>query len=213
MATNLPITGKFRITCIFKKRGNWLAGWHTGIDIVSDDKTIYATCNGTIYKTGKDVSYGNYIVIKSSESDTFHWLCHLSKINCKKGDKVTRTSKIGIMGATGNTTGVHVHFEIRKSNNKYANVNNPATYMGIPNKVGTYNSSDYQIIKTKVEYYKKCSKDKTSIVDALKSINVDSSYENREKIASKNGIINYKGTASQNTLMLDMLKYRKLKKV
>ena len=212
MATNLPITGKFRITCIFKKRGNWLAGWHTGIDIVSDDKTIYATCNGTIYKTGKDSSYGNYVVIKSSESNTYHWLCHLSKIICKKGDKVTRTTRIGVMGATGNATGVHVHYEIRKSDNKYANVNNPATYMGIPNKVGTYNSNDYQI-KAKVEYYKKCSNDETSIVDALKSINVDSTFDYRKKIAKKNGFINYEGTAKQNELMLDILKAGKLKKV
>ena len=84
--------------------------------------------------------------------------------------------------------------------------------MGIPNKVGTYNSSDYQI-KTKVDYYKKCSKDETSIVDALKSINVDSSYDYRKKIAKKNGFINYEGTANQNELMLDMLKVGRLKKV
>ena len=50
------------------------------------------------------------------------------------------------MFQTGNATGVHVHYEIRKSDNKYANVNNPATYMGIPNKVATgLNTENYQL--------------------------------------------------------------------
>ena len=45
-----------------------------------------------------------------------------------------------------------------------------------------------------------------SIVDYLKSINVDSSFENRKKLAEKNGIANYTGSAEQNTLLLDILR-------
>lgn len=44
-----------------------------------------------------------------------------------------------------------------------------------------------------------------SIVDALKNIGVDSSYDNRKEIAITNAILNYKGTASQNTFMLNLL--------
>ena len=147
MATNIPLTGEFRVTCEYKRKGNWAAGWHTGIDMVCDNDTIYGTCDGTIYKIGVDKSYGNYITVKAPDGK-FHWFCHLSKVTCSVGQKISRTTKIGVMGNTGNSTGKHLHFEIRNSSNKYADNSNPADYMGIPNKVGTYNSSNYQITNT-----------------------------------------------------------------
>ena len=61
-------------------------------------------------------------------------------------------------------------------------------------------------------YYPKYNGSTSSIVDALKSIGVDSSYNNRENIAKKNGISNYSGSASQNTQLLNLLKQGKLKK-
>ena len=50
----------------------------------------------------------------------------------------------------------------------------------------------------------------TSLVDALASIGVDSSFSNRKKIAKANSITNYSGTAPQNTKLLDLLKSGKL---
>ena len=55
-------------------------------------------------------------------------------------------------------------------------------------------------------YYSACNTSYTSIVEALKSINVDSSYSYRKKIASANSISNYSGSATQNVQMLNMLK-------
>lgn len=145
MATNIPLTGKFRVTCEFKRKGNWAAGWHTGIDLVSDNDKIYSSCDGEVVRTGYDKSYGNFIVVKNSADGKYHWFCHLSKINTGTGKSVKRTTVIGIMGSTGNSTGKHLHFEIRNSTNKYGDVSNPAEYMGIPNTVGSYDSSNYQI--------------------------------------------------------------------
>lgn len=150
MATNIPLTGEFRVTCEYKRKGNWAAGFHTGIDLVGDEK-IYSSCDGEVIRTGYDKSYGNYIVVKNDADGRFHWFCHLSKINTGTGKRVSRTTIIGIMGSTGNSTGKHLHFEIRDSNNKYGNVVNPADYMGIPNKVGSYNSANYQISSNTVK--------------------------------------------------------------
>lgn len=144
MATNIPLTGKFKVTCIYHKKGNnWSAGWHTGIDLIGSDN-IYSSCNGKVVRTGFDTSYGNFIVVKNNDGK-YHWFCHLSKIYKKTGQEVLRTTVIGKMGSTGNVTGKHLHFEIRNASNKYNDNSNPATYMGIPNKVGWYNSSNYKI--------------------------------------------------------------------
>lgn len=59
-------------------------------------------------------------------------------------------------------------------------------------------------------YYPACDKKHTSLVTALKSIKVDSSYENRKKIATKNNIKNYTGTAQQNVQLLTKLKAGRL---
>lgn len=69
------------------------------------------------------------------------------------------------------------------------------------------------VVKPFKSYYKACSSKYSSIVEALKSIGVDGSFSNRKKIAEKNGIKNYKGTASQNIEMLNKLKKGKLIKV
>ena len=66
---------------------------------------------------------------------------------------------------------------------------------------------------SKVTYYKACSSKYNSISEALKSIGVDGSYSFRKKIAAKNNIKNYTGTATQNIKLLNLLKQGKLIKV
>lgn len=164
MATNIPLTGKFNVTCEYRKVGSkWKAGWHTGIDLTGND-TIYGTCDGTVTKIGWDNSYGNYITVKAPDGK-YHWFCHLSKVTCSEGDKISRTTKIGIMGATGNASGKHLHFEIRNSSNKYADNSDPAAYMGIPNKVDSYDSANYQIGSASI------SNNSSSTTGELKTLN------------------------------------------
>lgn len=122
-------------------------GCHTGIDIVADNHYIFATGDGKVTNTGYDKSYGNYIIIKIGNN--FHWFCHLKTIKVFIGQNVTRETIIGEMGKTGNATGIHLHWEIRKECNCYGKVENPALYAGIPNKVGTFFSSDYKVEKYK----------------------------------------------------------------
>lgn len=104
--TNLPFSGKFKITCEFNKKGDWIAGRHTGVDLVGiDSSKVYNTCDGIVEKVGSDSKYGNYVVVKSIPNNGFsggyyHWFCHLKSINVKQGDKLSRVSTIGIMGST-----------------------------------------------------------------------------------------------------------------
>ena len=60
-------------------------------------------------------------------------------------------------------------------------------------------------------YFRRYTGKSNSLVDALKAIKADSSYDFRKYIASKNGIQNYKGTAAQNTKLLNLLKQGKLR--
>ena len=144
--TNIPLTGIFKVTCPYKKEGKtWAFGWHTGIDLVNENRKVYGTCDGIVFNSGFDKHYGNFIVVHSKETDTFHWFCHLEKRKVKIGDYVSRGTIIGIMGNTGNSTGVHLHYEIRDYSNKYGQVLDVAKYMGIKNEVGYYNTRDYQI--------------------------------------------------------------------
>lgn len=77
-------------------------------------------------------------------------------------------------------------------------------------KIGWVNNESI-ITNKKETYLSNKSYKGFSLVDALKQINIDSSYKNREKIANINGIQNYKGTSVQNITMLNLLKQGKLK--
>ena len=65
-------------------------------------------------------------------------------------------------------------------------------------------------VKKKTVYYPKYKGKSKSLVDALKSLGINSNKSNRKKVASLNGIKNYSGTASQNTKLLNLLKRGKL---
>lgn len=149
MATKICFTGDFKITCEYGRKGTaWKSGVHQGIDLVGiTNKKVYSICNGVVERAGYDKGgFGNYVRIKEDGTENRIYLAHLEKIYVKVGQKVTYTTVVGLMGATGNATGPHTHVEIRKFQNGVAiSKLNPATYMGIPNKVGTYNSANYQI--------------------------------------------------------------------
>ena len=115
-----PFRGKFRITCRFGKKGSWAAGWHIGNDMVGDDNpTIYPICAGTVQSiNGHGKAYGNHIGIKHDDGMVSLY-AHLKSISVKVGQKVTLNTPLGIMGATGNANGAHLHLELHKGAWKY----------------------------------------------------------------------------------------------
>jgi murein DD-endopeptidase MepM/ murein hydrolase activator NlpD len=84
---------------------------HKGIDLTSSNKSILAADNGKVIYVGKKSDYGNMIIIDHKNGyETLYG--HLSKISVKEGDIVEKGDKIGVMGSTGRSTGVHLHFEV-----------------------------------------------------------------------------------------------------
>jgi murein DD-endopeptidase MepM/ murein hydrolase activator NlpD len=97
---------------------------HRGIDITSSDKKIKAADNGKVSFAGTQSSYGNVVIIDHGNGyETVY--AHLKSYSVKKGDVVQKGDQIGIMGSTGHSTGVHLHFEVRK-NGKHQN---PLSYL------------------------------------------------------------------------------------
>ncbi|MGW0812751.1 M23 family metallopeptidase [Streptomyces viridiviolaceus] len=106
-------TSSYTITSVFGQAGSmWSSGHHTGLDFAAPTGTlIKAVHTGTITEAGWAGSYG-YRTILTLEDGTELWYCHQSSINVSVGQKVNTGDVIGRVGATGNVTGPHLHFEV-----------------------------------------------------------------------------------------------------
>lgn len=111
-------TGKFRSPTTGRLTSGYGARWgtmHNGIDIANSYGTpIYAADGGTVRTACWQGGFGNLIIIDHGNGfETYYG--HSSKILVCDGQKVAKGEKISLMGSTGNSTGSHVHFEIRKN--------------------------------------------------------------------------------------------------
>lgn len=86
---------------------------HGGIDIrASLGTAVFATADGTISKAKSEGNWGNLIVISHGENYQT-WYAHLQGFNCKASQKVKKGDIIGYVGSTGQSTGSHLHYEVR----------------------------------------------------------------------------------------------------
>ena len=82
---------------------------------ISTGTPIYATGNGTIIQADAAArGYGNHVRINHGYGYITLY-GHMSKINCKVGQKVKRGDVIGYVGSTGKSVGPHCHYEVRKN--------------------------------------------------------------------------------------------------
>lgn len=89
---------------------------HKGIDLACSRGTpIYASDGGTVEFSGWNSGGYGYLVIINHGNGYVTYYGHNSKNAVSKGDKVYQGQLIGYVGSTGDSTGNHVHFEIRKS--------------------------------------------------------------------------------------------------
>ena len=108
---NLPVSG--RITSRYGEASSLRRSKHTGLDIACVTGTdIKVVAGGTVTFAARNGSYGNLVKVDHGQG-VETWYGHCSKIYAKVGDIVSAGDVIAAVGSTGNSTGPHLHFEIR----------------------------------------------------------------------------------------------------
>ncbi|MZG90360.1 peptidoglycan DD-metalloendopeptidase family protein, partial [Enterococcus durans] len=113
-----PIADPITVTSEFGWRTSPITGaqeFHNGIDLVNGNPNtpIFASADGEVIVAG-DANYfdwyGNWTVIKHADG-MYTGYAHQSRVDVSKGQKVTASQQIGLMGTTGPSTGEHLHFQ------------------------------------------------------------------------------------------------------
>lgn len=142
MNKTLPVLGKFLITATYGQTGKYWKNGHKGLDFVADNRNVYAVTSGKVRVVAyDDGGWGQYISVGDADGRR-HIYCHIVRgsVRVKVGQTVKASDVLAVMGDSGNATGVHLHYELHDKDDK---VIDPATFLGVPNKAGTYNSADF----------------------------------------------------------------------
>ncbi|MFJ5840117.1 transglycosylase family protein [Streptomyces shenzhenensis] len=92
---------------------HWSKGYHTGVDFpVPTGTSVKGVAAGQVVAAGWGGSFGYQVVIRHADG-RYSQYAHLSAISVKSGQTVTAGQRIGRSGSTGNSTGPHLHFEVR----------------------------------------------------------------------------------------------------
>ncbi|MEU6732329.1 M23 family metallopeptidase [Streptomyces physcomitrii] len=124
---------KYELSAGFGLGGNMWSSKHSGQDFaVSVGTDVNSVHGGTVVKAGPNgggdgPAYGNAIVV-SHGNGTYTQYAHLSRIDVKVGENVKTGEHIAKSGNTGNSSGPHLHFEVRTSPN-YGSAVNPVQFM------------------------------------------------------------------------------------
>ncbi|MFI9758975.1 transglycosylase family protein [Streptomyces sp. NPDC051963] len=96
-----------------KAGSSWSKGYHTGVDFaVATGTSVKAVAQGRVVNAGWEGSFGYQVVIRHDDG-RYTQYAHLSAISVKSGQSVGVGQRIGRSGSTGNSTGPHLHFEVR----------------------------------------------------------------------------------------------------
>lgn len=107
----------------------WSSGYHTGVDFaIPTGTSLKAVGPGTVVSAGWAGAYGNQVVVQL-EDGHYAQYAHLSSLSVSAGQTVSGGQQVGLSGSTGNSTGPHLHFEIRTTPNYGSDVD-PVAYLG-----------------------------------------------------------------------------------
>lgn len=146
-------TTEFSITSPYGERIDPISNeekFHSGIDVVPTSLNIVAVADGTVITSAYDPdSAGEYVIIEHKLSGTtyrtgYYHLQENSRV-VKTGEQIKQGQQIGIMGSTGYSTGVHLHFVLQEYNSKTKNFDYTDPTSIIKNKIlaKSFNLYDY----------------------------------------------------------------------
>ncbi|MEU5288047.1 transglycosylase family protein [Streptomyces sp. CA-278952] len=97
----------------YRQAGGWSSGYHTGVDFpVPTGTSVKSVAPGRVVSAGWAGAYGYEVVIRHSDGK-YSQYAHLSALHVRAGQSVSGGQRIARSGSTGNSTGPHLHFEIR----------------------------------------------------------------------------------------------------
>ncbi|MEW2612920.1 transglycosylase family protein [Streptomyces sp. NPDC047880] len=98
----------------YRKAGSsWSKGYHTGIDFpVPTGTSVKSVAAGSVVSAGWGGSFGYQVVVRHADG-RYSQYAHLSAISVRDGQSVSAGQRIGRSGSTGNSSGPHLHFEVR----------------------------------------------------------------------------------------------------
>lgn len=132
------VTSKFSKSRTITVNGITKTGAHTGIDLVvisiSSPKICSVLSGKVVVAKAGNTGYGNYVVIEHIATDgtifyTLYGHMKEGSIMVAEGTEVKAGQVLGTMGSTGNSTGPHLHFEIRLNKNSSNNAIDPFPYL------------------------------------------------------------------------------------
>jgi murein DD-endopeptidase MepM/ murein hydrolase activator NlpD len=124
---------KYTLSASFNQAGGMWSHKHSGQDYAVPIGTdVVAAHGGTVVKAGGNgagdgPAYGNAVVVKHANG-TYSQYAHLSRVDVKIGQVVATGQHIALSGNTGNSSGPHLHFEIRTTPN-YGSAVNPVAFL------------------------------------------------------------------------------------
>lgn len=118
-----------RIGTAYKRLGKmWKSGYHQGVDYpVPVGTPVYAVQDGKVVPNNWGKAFGNHVVVDQKSIGTgtnripggWAIYAHLDKVLVQPGQEIKKGDKIGLSGNTGNSSGPHLHYEVR-NNERYS---------------------------------------------------------------------------------------------
>lgn len=109
-----PVPGAHMTTPYGKHGRHWASGRHTGADFAAaHGSLVRAVAPGKVISNADSGAYGNLVRVLHDDG-TIGYYAHLSRISVRRGQRIDRGTMVGKVGSTGNSTGPHLHFEVRR---------------------------------------------------------------------------------------------------